>query len=51
MHRTGNRPWALWEKSGNGVAAHTGARTLPVPANSPRRDYSDAMNYSLLATN
>ena len=22
MHRTGNRPWALWEKSGNGVAAH-----------------------------
>ena len=25
MHRTGNRPWALWEKSaGNGLATHSG---------------------------
>jgi NDP-sugar pyrophosphorylase family protein len=51
MHRTGKRPWALWEKSGNGDAAHTAARTLHAPANSPRLDYSEAMNFSAMATN
>jgi glucose-1-phosphate cytidylyltransferase len=35
MHRTGNRPWALWETSSNGgIVSHAPVRTLPVPTDS-----------------
>jgi glucose-1-phosphate cytidylyltransferase len=35
MHRTGNRPWALWESSPEGEpATRTPVRTLPVPTDS-----------------
>ena len=52
MHRSGNRPWALWEKSGQ---RSRGARRCgPCRYQQIRlmlRDYSDAMNFSVLATN
>jgi glucose-1-phosphate cytidylyltransferase len=35
MHRSGNRPWALWEASSNGEpAVRPAVRTLPVPTDS-----------------
>ena len=51
MHRTGNRPWALWERASNGYSAHGPVRTLPVPAQSPQDDQSTSMNFGLLAAN
>ena len=35
MHRSGNRPWALWEASpGTEFAARPPVRTLPIPTDS-----------------
>ncbi|HKN43877.1 MAG TPA: hypothetical protein VJW23_08120, partial [Propionibacteriaceae bacterium] len=51
MHRTGHRPWALWERSGNGHAAHGPVRTLQLPTHSSQNDQSDSMNFSLSAAN
>jgi glucose-1-phosphate cytidylyltransferase len=34
MHRSGNRPWALWEPSGSEFAVRPPVRTLPVPTDS-----------------
>jgi len=51
MHRTGHRPWALWERAGNGHSAHGPVRTLPVPAQSPQDDQSTSRNFGLLAAN
>jgi glucose-1-phosphate cytidylyltransferase len=51
MHRTGHRPWALWERASNGYSAHGPVRTLPVPAQSPQDDQSTSMNFGLLAAN
>ena len=51
MHRTGNRPWALWERSGNGHTAHGSVRTLQLPTHASQHDQSDSMNFSLSATN
>ena len=31
MHRSGNRPWALWESPASELATHTPVRSLPLP--------------------
>jgi glucose-1-phosphate cytidylyltransferase len=51
MHRTGIRPWALWEKSGNGHTTNGPVRTLQLPSHASQHDQSDSMNFSLLAAN